>query len=433
MSASAPPPARYSSAAILLHWVLAALLLFQLSLGWRMDTLANVPQFIAFQLHKSVGILILLLSLARLGIRLATPRPAPVPASPALSFLAGATHALLYVVMIGGPITGWIVVSTATVRVQTLLFNRVPWPHLPLGQAWNKPAETAHMLIAWLFVGLVVLHVAGALRHHMLRDDVVGRMMPRTVTSRRGLTIGAIVALLGGAAALAAAKLWPFPAPPPRVAPQMEVTVAMENSAEDALDNAAAALPTPANVVNAAEEKPAEAKAEETAPAATPWRVQSGGKLGFRADYSGTPVEGGFRRWDANIVFDPEDLPGSSISVTIDLASVDSADSDRDNMLTSDSFFDVATHPRARFRSNRITHRDGNAYRAAGTLTFHGQSKPLTLDFTLDIKGDDAKAAGSATLSRTAFGVGSGQWASTDDIKDAVTVTFSFNAKRAAR
>src|SRR5690606_11732729 len=109
MSASAPLTARMSGAAIFLHWLLAALLLFQLSLAWRMETLANVPQFIAFQLRKSVGIAILLLSLARLGIRLAVPRPAPVPASPALSFLASATHVLLYFVMIAGPITGWIV------------------------------------------------------------------------------------------------------------------------------------------------------------------------------------------------------------------------------------------------------------------------------------------------------------------------------------
>lgn len=430
MSASAPPPARYSSAAIFLHWLLAALLLFQLSLGWRLETLANVPQFIAFQLHKSVGIAILLLSLVRLGIRLAVPRPAPVPASPALSLLAGATHALLYVVMIAGPLTGWIMVSTATVRVQTLLFNVVPWPHLPLGPGWNKPAETVHEIIAWLFVGLVVLHVAGALRHHMLRDDVIGRMMPRAVTSRRGLTIGAIVALLGGVGALAAAKLWPFPAPPPRATPQTELTLAVENAAEDMLANAAAAVPAPANVANEAQ---AEAEAEETAAAATPWRVQAGGKLGFRADYSGMPVEGSFRRWDADIVFDPEDLPGSTVSVTIDLASVDSADSERDTMLASDSFFDVAAHPRARFRSSRIAHRGGNAYRAAGTLAFHGQTRPVTLDFTLDIKGDEAKAAGSTTLSRTAFGVGSGQWASTDDIKDTVAVTFSFTARRAVR
>lgn len=429
MSASAPPPARYSSAAIFLHWLLAALLLFQLSLGWRLETLANVPQFIAFQLHKSVGIAILLLSLARLGIRLAVPRPAPVAASPALSFLAGATHALLYFVMIAGPLTGWIIVSTATVRVQTLLFGVVPWPHLPLGAGWNKPAEAAHSVIAWLFVGLVVLHVAGALRHHMLRDDVIGRMMPRAVTSRRGLTIGAIVALLGGAGALAAAKLWPFPAPPPRAAPPAELTVAVENAAEAMLANVAA-VPAPANAAN---DTPADAEAEETAAAATPWRVQAGGRLGFRADYSGMPVEGSFKRWDADIVFDPEDLPGSTISVTIDLASVDSADSERDNMLASDSFFDVAAHPRARFRSSRVTHRGGNAYRAAGTLAFHGQSKPVTIDFTLDIKGDEAKAAGATTLSRTAFGVGSGQWASTDDIKDAVAVTFSFTARRAAR
>lgn len=430
MSVANQPPARYSSAAILLHWVLAALLLFQLSLGWRLERLANVPQFIAFQLHKSIGILILLLSLARLGIRLAVPRPAPVAASPALSFLASATHALLYVVMIAGPITGWIMVSTATVRVQTLLFDLVPWPHLPLGHGWHEPAEVAHAVIAWLFVALVVLHVAGALRHHMLRDDLLGRMMPRAVTSRRNLTIGALVALLGCGVALAAAKIWPFPAPPPRTAPDIELTVAMGADADEALANATAALPAPAN---AASEEQQAAEETETAAAATPWRVQAGGKLGFRADYSGMPIEGSFKRWDADIVFDPEDLPGSTISVTIDLASVDSADSERDAMLASDSFFNVAAHPHARFRSSRITHRTGNAYRAAGSLTLHGQSKPVTLDFTLDIKGDEAKAAGTATLSRTAFGIGSGQWSSTDDIKDAVAVTFSFTAKRAPR
>lgn len=428
---AAPParysPARYSSAAILLHWVLAALLLFQLSLGWRLDTLDGVAQFVAFQLHKSIGISILLLSFIRLAIRFMVPRPAPIPASPALSFLASATHWLLYVVMIAGPLTGWALVSTAKIRLQTLLFGTVPWPHLPLPSSWNKPAGAVHELIGYLLVILVVLHVAGALRHHLLRDDVIGRMMPRAISSWRGLTIAAIVAILGGFGAMVAARYWPLPSPPVPAARPVPLAPA-ENAVEAATVNEAAeAVPAVANeAANAATNE-----AEDDAKAAVPWRVQAGGKLGFSADYSGTAIEGSFKRWDADILFSPDDLPGSKISVTVDLATVDSADSERDTMIASDSFFDVATHPRATFRSGKITHRSGNAYRAAGTLTLHGQSRPTTLDFTLDIKGDEATAAGTAPISRTAFGVGSGQWASTDEVKDGVTVHFNLKAKRA--
>jgi polyisoprenoid-binding protein YceI/cytochrome b561 len=440
MSASAPLPARtrYSGAAIILHWVLAALLLFQLSLGWRLDTLDTVPQFIAFQLHKSVGIAILFLSLARLGMRLVVRPPAPVPASRMLGLLASATHVGLYVVMIAGPLTGWLLVSTAPVRMQTLLFGLVPWPDLPFGSQWNKPADIAHQVVAWLFVGLAVLHVAGALRHHLLRDDVIGRMMPRAIASWRGITIATIVALLGGGAAFSAGTFWPFAAPAPRARPQIALSEAAEllDAAQNLATDDAPVAPNAAEAADEATIPPATAGQVEAATpvvaaaAATPWRVQAGGKLGFRVDYSGMPVEGSFKRWDAEIVFDPEDLPSSTVNVTIDLASVDSADSERDNMLASDSFFDIAVHPRARFRSTRISHRGGAAYRAAGTLSLHGQQRPITLDFTLDIKGDEATAAGSTTVNRTAFGVGSGQWASTDTIPDNVAVTFSFKATR---
>ncbi|HWJ70225.1 MAG TPA: YceI family protein [Sphingobium sp.] len=450
MSASVQPSARYpssrySGAAIILHWLLAALLLFQLSLGWRLDTLDTVPQFIAFQLHKSVGIAILLLSLARLAMRLVVRPPAPVPASRALGFLASATHVGLYAVMIGGPLTGWLLVSTAPVRMQTLIFGLVPWPDLPFGSQWNKPAAVAHQIVAWLFVGLVVLHVAGALRHHLLRDDVIGRMMPRAITGRRGLTMATIVALLGGVGALAAAKYWPFATPAPRAAAPIDLVVTEEAPPADvpqdagadtapvadpgAAADAAASPATTAAQADAETATPAAATATATA-TATPWQVQAGGKLGFRVDYSGMPIEGSFKRWDAEIVFDPEDLPNSTVSVSIDLASVDSADSERDTMLASDSFFDTAAHPRARFRSTRISHRTGKTYRAAGTLSLHGQQRPVTLDFTLDIKGDEATATGSATVNRMAFGVGSGQWASTDTIPDPVAVTFSFKATR---
>jgi len=440
MSAQAAP-ARYSIAAIILHWTLAALLLFQLSLGWRMEELAGLSQFAAYQLHKTVGITILLLSLARLAIRIFVPRPATLKTSPALAALAGAVHALLYVVMIGGPITGWIIVSTAPIKVQTLLFGLIPWPHLPLGEGWHDPANAVHGLLGWLFAGLVVLHVAGALRHHILHDDILGRMVPRVWGARSALHAVAVVAVLGAVAAFSVARLLPFGG-----AAATEQAVAVPQPAPELAlaDNAIAEMAPQQNAATAGAEAGGEEEAVATAQAeedeeesaaaqpekAMPWQVQSGGRLGFRTEYSGSAIEGGFARWDADIVFSPEDLPGSRISVTVDLASVDSADSQRDDMLRGGDFFETATYPRATFRSSRITHRGDNAYRAAGTLSLHGQQKPVTLDFTLDIEDAKARATGSAQLSRTAFGVGTGQWASTDTIADGVTVTFDFTAQR---
>ena len=141
-------------------------------------------------------------------------------------------------------------------------------------------------------------------------------------------------------------------------------------------------------------------------------------------------MEGSFSRWDAEVVFSPQDLPNSRISVTIDLASVDSRDGQRDDTLRGSGFFDVAAYPRATFRSSRITSRGGNAYRAAGTLSLHGQERPVTLSFTLDIDGDEAHAKGSALLSRTEFAVGTGEWADVDTIADGVSVTFDLTARR---
>ncbi len=422
-------PARYSSAAIMLHWALAALLIFQLSLGWRLGDLAGLPQYAAYQLHKTIGISILLLSVARLVLRLVVPRPRTANTSPMLAMLAGAVHALLYVVMIGGPLTGWIIVSTAKIKVQTMLFGVIHWPHLPVSAAWHDPAEALHSLIAWLFVGLFVLHVVGALRHHFARQDLIGRMVPRAFGNRSALNIVVVLALLGCAGAFLLARVLPFGASP--IAPPEDALANASNAMlVDNAANVAAVNEMAPPIVNEAESaQNSVAPAEATQPPAQ-WRVQSGGNLGFKADYSGSAIDGAFTGWNADILFSPDDLPNSRISVTVDLASVDSADSQRDDTLRSDSFFNVASHPRATFRSTNITHRGGKAYRAAGMLSLHGQQRPVTLSFTLDIQGDQAKATGSAPLSRTAFGVGTGEWADTGTVADAVSITFNFTAQR---
>jgi cytochrome b561/polyisoprenoid-binding protein YceI len=417
-------PSRYSTAAIALHWLLAALLALQLALGWRLEDMGQgAAAFAAFQLHKSIGIAILLLSLARLSLRIALPPPPPLPDKVLNLRLAKAVHWLFYLVMIGGPVSGWIIASTARIKVPTLVFGVLPWPHLPLGRGWHEPAEVAHGALGWLLAGLVLLHVAGALRHHWLREDLIGRMLPRGLREWRvqSLTVAAALTALG--AAFAFAQTMPFGsggaqsaapgAAKPAIAPKLAEPVPT-------------ATPSPAATPSA---QPSEEPTDEALPAAL-WQVEPGGRLSFRADYSGSPVDGSFKRWDASIKFSPDDLAGSSIRVSVDLGSVDTADADRDENLRSDGFFDVAAHPRAVFSSRAIRHRGGDRYEAAGTLAMHGVSVPLTLPFTVTIDGSRANASGSARLSRTAFGVGSGQWADTGAIADAVAVNFRLKARK---
>ena len=179
---------RYSTVAIVLHWVIAGLILFNLYLALQFDGLRGLAKFNAFQLHKSVGLTVLMLSLARLAWRL-THRPPPLPAEmPAWEkFAAQAAHWLLYGLMIGIPLTGWVVVSASPTNLPTVIFKTIPWPHLgfihdlamPVRRSLEDQVEQVHMLLGFGMGFLIILHVAAALKHQFLnRDEVLGHMLP---------------------------------------------------------------------------------------------------------------------------------------------------------------------------------------------------------------------------------------------------------------
>ncbi len=179
---------RYSTVAIVLHWTIAVLILANIATGLRMDRLDGLAKFEAFQFHKSIGITVLLLSLLRLGWRLINPPP-PLPAdlSRFERVAALATHWGFYGFMIAQPLTGWIIVSASPYNLPTLLFKRIPWPHLgfvhDLPMATRKLIDanfgTIHVVLAWSLLALVALHVAAALKHHFIdRNDVLERMLP---------------------------------------------------------------------------------------------------------------------------------------------------------------------------------------------------------------------------------------------------------------
>ncbi len=184
---------RYGRVAILLHWAIAILIAWNLVLGFRMHAASGLAQFTLFQLHKSIGIGVLLLSLLRLAWRLIH-RPPPLPASMRSweHALARITHVALYGIMIGMPLTGWVVVSTSPLNIPTLLFHIVPWPHVPLlhdlapvaKKHVNSVFDASHVALAWGSCALIALHVAGALKHALVeRDGVLQTMLPFAASS----------------------------------------------------------------------------------------------------------------------------------------------------------------------------------------------------------------------------------------------------------
>jgi len=125
-------------------------------------------------------------------------------------------------------------------------------------------------------------------------------------------------------------------------------------------------------------------------------------------------------------------LDGSKVSVTIDLASVKTGDEQRDSSLPSGDWFDVAEHPKATFTATKFTKTAEGRFVAHGTLSLRGVSKPLDLPFRLKITGDTATVSGVTSLDRTVFGVGQGEWKSTDQIPAKVSVSVSLKAKRSS-
>jgi cytochrome b561 len=107
---------------------------------------------------------------------------------------ASAAHGLLYLLLVGLPLTGWAVVSLSPFNIPTVLYGLVPWPHLPLASLLPDKASAegalklVHAYGAWLLTALLVLHVVAALRHHLiLRDDVLHRMLPAHAAPDRRL------------------------------------------------------------------------------------------------------------------------------------------------------------------------------------------------------------------------------------------------------
>jgi cytochrome b561 len=169
-------PDRFGWVSRMLHWAMAAGILFMLGLGtylnWMEPSLANLW---LYGLHKSIGMTLLVLVLLRLGWHRISPPPAPLSDGvPRWQMRAArVTHVLLYGLMIGLPLAGW--VGSSATGIDTVIWGRFTLPAIaPVSEAWDKTAFWIHTVLGIALAVALVLHIGGAVSR---RDGTLRRMV----------------------------------------------------------------------------------------------------------------------------------------------------------------------------------------------------------------------------------------------------------------
>ena len=399
----------YDAGAMLLHWVVAALIVLQIAGGFaleRTDVLPAALRFPAIQWHKTFGLLILTLTLARIAWRLINPPPEGAPMSTPERLLAGLIHFLFYALMVAVPLSGWLMVSASPRQIPTLLFlsSSLPFVHLPVPSAVREAIEgvavNAHTLLGYSFVALLFLHVAGALKHSVVdRAPSFSRMLPDGRLHRRRVRPLAVPVAFALAAAFIVAG----------------VAAGRREHSDAAVAAEASSAPAP----------PAPASAGN-------WRIdKAASRLSFEIAFSGKTVAGTIGNWNASIVFDPAGLGAGTARIEIDPTSVAVEEPFVQSSVPGPDGFDTANHPQAVVALDRFE-TTPNGFLGHGTATIRGKSLAIDVPFAfMPESGGRAHVVGSAVLDRLAFGLGvvndpTGQFLGKD-----VTVRFDLSAARA--
>lgn len=398
----------YSTGAMLLHWAIALLVVFQIGAGFameRIDGLSSGLRFALIQWHKTIGVLILALTLARIAWRLFHKPPAHAPMSRVELWTSHAVHMLFYAMMIILPVSGWLLVSASKLTVPTLLFlqETLVWPHIPVPAATKEgvhaAAELVHLVLGYVFAALLALHVAGALKHSLVdRVPSFSRMLPlgrlRLMPSS---AFGAVVAVMLSTSFLAGG-LW---------------LVGTGGTHREAV----------------ASESPS-----EMPPATSGWVVDKAkSTLGYEVDFSGSPTAGAIGRWDASIRFDPDALAEARAGLTIDASSITFDDDYVSPNLPGEDGLNITAHPTVRVDLNRFSKTE-TGFLGAGTATIRGTALPVEVPFTftVDAATGRARAQGTATLDRLAFGLGKIGDEKAEWIGKTIQVKFAFEAAPAS-
>ncbi|WP_424984342.1 cytochrome b/b6 domain-containing protein [Microbulbifer sp. S227A] len=383
-------PTRYGAISKVFHWLTALLILTVIPLGMIANGMAhdlNAPEIastqadiqrtaLLFSMHKTTGVLIFFVALARILWACTQPKPVPLhPARRLETFAAETVHWLLYGSLVLVPLSGWIH------HAATVGFAPIWWPFgqslplVPRDEDVSHLFASLHMIFIRVLLLALALHVAGALKHVVIdRDSTLRRMWPGGGETEPPATVAAHSAL----PALAALIAW---------------SGALGIAALSGVFAPHAAPPAPAS-------------ATATAPSDTTtagWQVVEG-TLAISITQMGSTVTGEFADWNADITFDTPAAPGpaGTVEVTISIPSLSLGGVTQQAM--GPDFFDAETFPTARFTADIL--RTDTGYDATGTLTIRDTTLPVTLPFDLILQDDTATMTGTLQLQRLDYQIG---------------------------
>ena len=396
------------------HWLTALLILSAIPLGIIANNLAyglkdpNVTPDEAtialtatlFSLHKTIGITVFFVALARILWALSQPKPGLLNGDNGPeAWLAETVHWLLYGSLVAVPLSGWIH------HAATTGFAPIWWPFgqslpfVPKDAALAELTGTVHYILQWVLVVAIALHIIGALKHHVIDGDAtLRRMLPGNTSGEptekqpnHVLPFMTAVVIWAGALGGASALGW------------------FSHAAHDTTPAVATAVAPAAEATDGA------------------WQVQEGA-LNISVRQFGSDVVGSFADWTADILYDetPDDAGvHGSVDVTIATGSLSLGSVSSQAM--GAGYLETSTYPNAVFAA-QIINRDGG-HIAVGTLTIRDTSLPVEMPFELTIEGDIATAKGGLSVDRRDFDIAI-------DTKDegtlgfAVGITFELTAKR---
>ena len=163
------------------------------------------------------------------------------------------------------------------------------------------------------------------------------------------------------------------------------------------------------------------AQAQSPAPARL---VPAQSEITFQLKQSGVPVDGRFRRFDAQLVLDPKAPQGGSVAVSIDTASATVGFAETDVELPRAPWFNAAKFPRATFQSNAISPLGGGRFQAKGRFELKGTARDLVVPVTIVQNGAQSTATGEFIVKRLNLKVGENEWADVSLVANDVRVRF---------
>ena len=152
----------------------------------------------------------------------------------------------------------------------------------------------------------------------------------------------------------------------------------------------------------------------------------AGSTLEFTFVQAGAENTGAFRKFDVKLTLDDETPANNRLEVTIPVASLDTRDEERDGILRDAELFNVEKHPIAIFTSKAIRRTAPGRYEATGKLSIRGVSRDVRVPFTLN----GTRMQGGTTIRRLDFGIGQGEWQSTEWVGNDVEVRFALRLAR---